>query len=393
MAAPSTLTRPTAHQQWPVGRLIDRVAARRDALVRPPRIVGLDVARAVAILGMVGAHVATLTPEAELSWSRPASWDALASGRPSLLFALVAGVSLALVSGGTAPPTDPDALRRLRLRLVGRGVAVFVIGIGAELLATQVAVILGLYGVVFVLAPLIVTWSPTRLLVAAGGLAAVGPVALGVVQLLSLRADGAAIGLSLGYFPLTVWFVPVLIGLALGRCGVHRDAVLRRAGAGGAVLLGLGLALTRWAPAATLPAPGSGPTATWADRLRALHAESPLLRQWWESTPHSGGFPEVAAGTGLALLVVVGCVLLGRRLGAGLLPLSALGSLPLTGYVVHLVVISVAMGGPGGALRRSDLLWAQTSIGLLVGATLWALTMGSGPLERWVGRVAARFAA
>ena len=61
---------------------------------RPGRLVGLDVARCLALLGMVATHVLDArTPDGELA---TAQW--LAGGRASALFAVLAGVSLALMT-------------------------------------------------------------------------------------------------------------------------------------------------------------------------------------------------------------------------------------------------------------------------------------------------------
>ena len=58
---------------------------------RQGRLVGLDVARCLALLGMVATHVLDArTPDGELA---TAQW--LAGGRASALFAVLAGVSLA----------------------------------------------------------------------------------------------------------------------------------------------------------------------------------------------------------------------------------------------------------------------------------------------------------
>ena len=62
--------------------------------IRSGRLVGLDVARCLALLGMVATHVLDeRTPAGDLT---TAQW--LAGGRASALFAVLAGVSLALMT-------------------------------------------------------------------------------------------------------------------------------------------------------------------------------------------------------------------------------------------------------------------------------------------------------
>ncbi len=79
------------------------------------RIDGLDVARAIAILGMFVAHVGNSGRR-----QSPGGWDWLwiADGRPSALFAVLVGVSMALIVqrrlAGVAESELPadDAVRR-----------------------------------------------------------------------------------------------------------------------------------------------------------------------------------------------------------------------------------------------------------------------------------------
>src|SRR3712207_1382767 len=119
---------------------------------------------------MFAAH---LGDTGELGWS-PSTWTALVDGRPSILFATLAGVSLALLSGGRTPATGRE-LARARTRVLVRAAWVFAIGGVLELLDTDIAVILGVYAALFVLALPFLTWPPVRLLLAAGVVALAGP--------------------------------------------------------------------------------------------------------------------------------------------------------------------------------------------------------------------------
>ena len=74
------------------GRFLSRELA-------PERLVGLDVARCLALLGMVATHVlAPRDADGTLSFAQ-----ALAGGRAAALFAVLAGVSLALMTGRREP--------------------------------------------------------------------------------------------------------------------------------------------------------------------------------------------------------------------------------------------------------------------------------------------------
>src|SRR5687768_15879130 len=109
-AAP-TATQPPAAVVRPVG------SRRTRSMLQGPdgkaRNYGLDLARGLAVIGMILAHVDT--PQ-NLSWS-PSSWQALVYGRSAALFGVLAGVSIALLSGGTRPAFGND-LVRARVRIM-----------------------------------------------------------------------------------------------------------------------------------------------------------------------------------------------------------------------------------------------------------------------------------
>lgn len=371
---------------------------------RPPRILGLDVARGLAILGMAGAHIGETEP---FEWLDPSTWTDLVHGRSSILFAVLAGVSIALMTGRSALP-ERERIPGIRLNLIGRGAVIFVIGLGLEMLNTPIAVILTLYGLLYVAVIPVLRWRPWQLLTGAAVLAVVGPALLALLSAVALNPYGSGIGFVLyGSYPLTVWMAFVLGGMALGRLRVDQVRTAVVALAVGVVLAVVGYGLGGIGQAAGVGG-GSGsssiidgdiggdliPPSGWEDYPQALAAVDPLgavLRAVFAVEPHSGGTAEILGSGGFALAVVALCLLLSRPLRWPLLPLGALGSMPLTAYSAH--VLSVALvGGPGGFFSNNG-FWAATAVGLLIATTLWSMFFGRGPLERLVGRGAAAMAA
>ena len=135
------------------------------------RIVGIDVARGLAVLGMYGAHVGLTEP---FDWAAPGTWLDVVNGRSSILFAVLAGVSIAIISGGRVA-AGGDALRRARTRILVRALLVFAIGLLLVALDTRIAVILPVYAVLFVAAIPVLRWRSRWLFVAAGVVALVAP--------------------------------------------------------------------------------------------------------------------------------------------------------------------------------------------------------------------------
>ncbi|WP_226531636.1 heparan-alpha-glucosaminide N-acetyltransferase domain-containing protein [Microbacterium paraoxydans] len=362
---------------------------------RPPRILGLDVARALAILGMAGAHIGETEP---FAWADPATWTDLVHGRSSILFAVLAGVSIALITGRGALP-EPERIPSIRLNLVGRGAVIFLIGLALELLNTPIAVILTLYGILYVAVIPFLRWGPRRLLIGAAVLALLGPALLAFLGAVMLYPFGTGIGFVLyGTYPITVWLALVLGGMALGRMHVERvrTAVVALVVGVALAVVGYGLGALGQATGIAGAADGevmSAPSG-WADYPQALAEADPggaALMAFVAVEPHSGGTAEVLGSGGFALVVIALCLLASGPLHGVLLPLGALGSMPLTAYSAHVLSI-VLVVGPGGFFS-SNAFWAATALGLLVLTTLWSMFFGRGPLERLVGRGAAAMAA
>ncbi|WP_314423387.1 heparan-alpha-glucosaminide N-acetyltransferase domain-containing protein [uncultured Microbacterium sp.] len=363
---------------------------------RAPRILGLDVARGLAILGMVGAHIGESTSFDALD---PSTWGDLVNGRSSILFAVLAGVSVALMTGRSAGP-DPARIPSIRLQLVGRGAVIFLIGVALELLNTPIAVILTLYGLLYVSVIPFLRWPPWKLVVAAVVLALVGPALLALMAVLALHPSGPGIDLVLyGSYPITVWLAFVFAGMALGRLHVERleTAAATLAVGLGLMVVGYGLGLVGALAGLADSAEhgGATPSSTgWSTYPDAVAAGDPLgavLAAVFGVDPHSGGTAEILGSGGFALVIIALCVLLSRPLRWPLLPLAALGSMPLSAYSAH-VLSTALIGGPGGFFTSNE-FWAATAIMLLLATTLWSMLVGRGPLERLAGSAAAAMAA
>jgi len=385
---------------------------RLAALVSPPRINALGIARALAILGMIGAHTGDIPPF-DPTW--PPSYLAVVHGNSSMLFAVLAGISIALVTGRRRLP-EPAELPRLRASLLGRGAAIFLIGLVLEMLGTGVAVILTFYGVVYIAALPLLRLRPSRLLLLALPIALLGPVIVALAEVLSLGAYGSGADLMLtGSYRITAWAPLILLGMALGRMPLDRPrpaATIAAVGAGAAVLAtvaGMALAALLGALAPGVYGPeaessiSSGveegvdkgvvedePGLGWDGYAEALAESDP----WWtlgeaviSLEPHSGSTLEVLRSGGIALAVIGALLLVARPLRWVLLPFSAIGSMPLTAYSVHLVSL-VVLVGPGGWIADNR-VWVGSALVLLVGCTVWSALRGRGPLERvtaWAAR-------
>ncbi|WP_063036631.1 heparan-alpha-glucosaminide N-acetyltransferase domain-containing protein [Nocardia pseudovaccinii] len=221
------------------------------------RIVGIDVARGLAVLGMFAAHVGP-TPE---SGGVVGGLMYLTHGRSSILFATLAGVSLALISGGNRSTAGEPKGSQTR-RIIARGLVVLAIGATLTAIGTPVQVILAYYGVYFLLAiPFLRFTARTNFLIAAV-LAIVGPIAAFITSNLlygtsvletidrfdpldRYSGEGITKIVLTGNYPAAAWMPLIIAGIGLGRLDLTSTMVRRQLVAAGAGLAVLGYG-TAW---------------------------------------------------------------------------------------------------------------------------------------------------
>jgi uncharacterized membrane protein len=389
-----------------------RVSTARVAL-KGARLRGVDVARAVALIGMMGTH---LLPEFD-SHGRVVPWFWFAGGRASALFAVLAGVSLALSSGGAKPRLRPASA--VVVRVVVRALLIAVIGMALVRLNPPIAVILVNYAVLFVLAlPLL--WLRPAVLLVGGAVWAVlmpllsqawranlapGPGPQPSFEDVLQQPLDLLTRLSLtGYYPVLTWLAYLAVGIAIGRMPL-RD---RRTG-WTLSIAGTFLVAAAWLVSRLLLGAGgwdrllaAGPAQVVCERcglgqleLRGLYGTTPTTTWWWQAvvSAHSGTTLDLASTTGSAVLVLgVALLVCDRRLGAlagGVVgALAATGSMTLTLYTVHVV----AADAQRQVVHRGALLATHVAVAMLL-AVLWRRAFARGPLEQLVHTVSTGAAA
>ncbi|WP_182111564.1 MULTISPECIES: heparan-alpha-glucosaminide N-acetyltransferase domain-containing protein [unclassified Actinotalea] len=325
------------------------------------RIVAVDLLRGLAVLGMFAAHVG----DAEGPWWSASGWLGVADGRSAATFALLAGVSAALLSGGPRPHVGARR-RHAVVRVLARALLLWPLGAVMIALGTPVAVILPTYAVMFALVSLALGWRRRTLLAVAGLLVVLGPVVW--VYARAATATSFVLGtpqpldvLVGAHYPAVVWMAYLLVGVALGRTDLAADGAAPR------------LALTGLAAAVV----GYGVGALGSARIAPQHT---VRRALLAVEPHANSAPEVVGNIGVSLLLLAGCLVVSRygsRLAA---PLAATGALALTAYCAQLVAIAVL--GDGVVWNASNVTLAAFVLVTLATTWAWRATLGRGPLER-----------
>ena len=359
---------------------------------RRSRVDAVDLARGVALLGMMFVHLGP-------SWTgtSPPVGQMIASGRAAPLFAMLAGVALSLVHR-----RDPQGAGSVRATCV-RAMILIAMGLSlGSLDQMPVYVILAFYGLMIVVA-LPFRGLGARALIALGLLwAVVAPVLLLWLQVehAVVVSDQAELSDVLppwslltelivwGAYPAGVWFAYVLVGLGIGRLDLGRAKIAVAVLLGGLVLLGISLGTGAVAIA-------RGVFDDWYVQgwqqlfVRASYPFEPAQwRELWLVGEHTSRPLNVIGAIGSALVVIGLCALVVRLPWSRwvLLPVRSAGAMTLSLYTVHvlwtwrIVVHRRASDDPFGSTGSyGD--WAIQVVVLCLIATVWLAFWPRGPLE------------
>lgn len=376
-------------------------AAGPAARPRSRRAVGVDVARAVALIGMIAVHVFPAENEDEtgLSWA-----FGLFGGRAAALFAVLAGVSIAFVERRSRGQLHGRTLTADRAALVVRGLLILVVGLLLGHLETPILTIIPYFGVLFILALPFYGRSSRLLLIAAGVFAVLGPALRHlVIDRVPERIDPdsdytfvtaterpdlfVADMLLTGYYPAILWMTYLCVGIVIGR----QQLTSRRFAL---ILLGWGsaLAFLSWTLSKLLLGPLGG-TRHLLEATPSLDGEDvaeillfgpdvavPTTTWWWLAvvSPYSETPLNLVHNLGTAVAFLGLALLVTHRGGKVFSPFAAIGAMTLTLYSAHCVVLMLEV------LPEEDLpeaaLWIQV-LAFMLFAMLWRSALGRGPLE------------
>lgn len=382
--------------------LTDRLSDRLST-----RLVGVDVARCLALLGMMATHV--LDPvDASGELTRI---QAVAGGRSAALFAVLAGVSLALMTG-RQEPVRGRVLASRSLGLVARAVLIAALGLVLGSLGTNIAIILTYYGVLFLIAIPFLGLRARWLWLLGVLWVVIGPLLSQVIRPMlpprefaspepsQLLEPGRLLAelLFTGYYPAVPWLAYVLIGMAIGRVDLRNRLVVDMIWTSGIIIsvsaTWLSGRLTRLPSVAEVllrTYPELDIDGALTAMSHSLYGQTPVDGGWqWllVVAPHSSTPFDLAQTIGTSMFVIGACQKIALRLPdrwrTGMAVLFGAGTMTLTLYTLHVVMKTDAVWPPETPDTYVFHVLVVMTIGALV--TAWGRP---GPLEWLVGRPAA----
>lgn len=318
------------------------ISAGGDGTSKRPRILGLDIARGLAIVGMIYLHLGHPLWQTKV----------ILSGLPAALFAVIAGVTMMLIwTNATARATTQTIAK-----LAARGALITLIGLALLPAGGEIQVVLVVLGATM----LATAWVP--------------PLPTGAKVALLLIATAAAtwryapLELPLPY-PHLAWVAYILAGMILFDVYVGKDGT----GAGGVTKITTAIACL-------------------AAAIGFYLRFQTDLPGWARATGHTGVLGEIVLSIAVAAIVLHLSLIVGRYVKATN-PLVALGSMALTVYILHVLT---ALWWQTHVSLHSD-MWAAAFIAAFL-AFAWAwkklaagparkVFAGQGPAERCVAQV------
>lgn len=370
--------------------------ARVERTESKKRIEGLDIARGFALIGMITVHLIPWDIEIGVS-----VFHDLFSGRAAALFALLAGISLALITGGSTPHTGMR-LRRDRVAISSRGLILLVFGLALNSLEPGDISILPYYGVYFLVGSLLIGLSIRALALLTAFLVIAGPVMVHIalwaedinsirsatlVELFVSPVDTVYSLLFIGFYPVATWMAFVACGIALGRVDVQGlEIQIKLMFFGGLVAVCSAIASevivyhlgvldriveeTPWEYSLIMFALDYGGETV------------PRYSWWWlmVDNPHNNTPFSLLDVGGSAVFMVGFSLLVSRVLVRELSPIAAAGSMTFTLYTAHLLALKVDHS-------EWQIMWVIIHITVaIVFAYFWKKYIGQGPLETLISK-------
>ncbi len=348
------------------------------------RIIGYDLARALAIIGMVIVNFKIVMGAEQNGPAWLVDLVGLLDGRAAATFVVLAGVGLSLLSQKGRTRGDRNRLAQDRRTLLRRALFLFIVG----LIYTPIwpADILHFYGVYIAIAAFLLA-TPARQLWGYSGSLVLAFVMLFFLLNYDQGWDWKTLEYSglwtptgmvrnlfyNGFHPVIPWLAFLLVGIELGRRDMSVPTVRRRV-----FVWGVGVAVSAEAVSWTLIRTlSSGASPADQEAIIAIFGTKPM--------PPMPLY--ILAGTGTACAIIAASIALGERYqdAAWLRPFLATGQLALTLYVAH-VILGMGILEAMGRLENQTLPFAlfASVVFCLAGvifAHIWRRQFKRGPLE------------
>lgn len=351
------------------------------------RIIGIDVARAFAVIGMILVNFKMVLGQQGESWIK--HFSSLLEGKAAATFVVLAGVGIAFMTNTAIYKNDFDKIKIAKKRILKRALFLFIIGL--SYIVIWPADILHFYGVYMLITLLLINKKPITILYSAIGIILIYPVLLFFFNYETgwnfdtleysnfwQPVDFIRNLFFNGFHPVIPWAAFMLIGLWFGKQNLNDNRFIKKV----ALVSLLVFILIQFLSKLSITFLTDGNIGT-TQELEAILGTNPM--------PPLPIY--MISGSSIAIFVIAICILISQKLESNFIikALTKTGQLALTFYVAHVIL------GMGMIEFISDKKLGEHSLNFsitygilfsfccIVFAVIWTTYKKSGPLE-WIMR-------
>lgn len=351
------------------------------------RIVGIDVARALAIIGMIIVNFKMTFGQEGQSWLQP--FSSIFDGKAAATFVVLAGIGIAFMTNSAIGESDKFKLQKSKNKIFKRALFLFVIGLSYVTIWT--ADILHFYGIYMLVTLVFIKSRPKTILLFAILMIFLYPFLMYFMDYDTgwnfntyeysdfWTFEGFIRNLFYnGFHPIVPWSAFMLVGLWFGRKDLNSNSFIKKA-----ILTSLCIFLLTQVFSSLSVSFLSDGNKDLAKELLQVLGTSPM--------PPLPIY--MLSGGSIAILVISICILISRKFEGNRIikALEKTGQLALTFYVAHIVIGMGVMEGLNTttfgkySLNFSIVYALAFSLACILFATIWMKYKKSGPLE-WLMR-------
>lgn len=351
------------------------------------RIIGIDVARALAVIGMIIVNFKVVLGENGLNWVK--SFVSIFDGKAAATFVVLAGVGLALMTKSAIKNNDEALLKIARNRILKRALFLFIIGI--SYITIWPADILHFYGVYMAITILFLTSNDKAIIISAITLIVIFPIlmtfwnyeigwnyeTLDYQNFWTIKGFFRNLFFN-GFHPVIPWTAFMLFGYWLGKQDLHSEKFIKKVFWISTIAF-ISLQVLSYFSILFLSV-GNQDSANELAEIIGTNPMPPLPIYMFN-------------GISFAFAIITACIIIAQRFKNNIIidALTKTGQLALTFYVAHIIIgmgfieaINPTKMG-GYAVEFSVIYALGFSLICILFAVVWRKYKKSGPLE-WIMR-------
>jgi len=351
------------------------------------RIIGIDVARALAVIGMIIVNFKVVFGENGLDWVK--SFASVFEGKAAATFVVLAGVGLALMKNSAIKNNDQTKLKTTRTRILKRALFLFFVGI--SYIAIWPADILHFYGIYMAFIFLLLTSKGKTIIISAIALIIAFPMlmtflnyetgwnfdTLGYQGFWTIKGFLRNLFFN-GFHPVIPWTAFMLFGYWFGKQDLHSEKFIKKIFWISTIVF-ISIQVLSYLSIVFL-SEGNQESAKELAEILGTNPMPPLPIYMF-------------SGISIAFAIITACIIIAKRFENNKIidALNKTGQLALTFYVAHVIIgmgiiEAINPSKMGKYTVEFSVIYALGfSLICILFAVVWRKYKESGPLE-WIMR-------